>query len=116
MYNNTTPGEVLELGNPKLGKRRGGNRFTGFSGSSCDRGFLSPPTFLVEACITVLGGSGTMYSGYLWRENVGGVHPTADWYPQFHRWGQNIHHRGIYSSQYDSCDDGGSAYHRLVHC
>lgn len=46
MYNITTPGEVLELGNPKLGKRRGGNRFAGFSGSSCDRGFLFSANFL----------------------------------------------------------------------
>jgi hypothetical protein len=81
MYNITTPSEVLELGNPKLGKQRGGNRFTGFSAAHATEAFSSPPTFFVEACITVPGGSGTMYSGYLWRENVGGVHPTADWYP-----------------------------------
>jgi hypothetical protein len=80
-----------------------------FLAAHATEAFSSPPTFLVEACITVPGGSGTMYSGYLWREYVGGVHPTADSIA-----GKFI--IGEFISQYDSCDDGGSAYHRLVHC
>jgi hypothetical protein len=46
-----------------------------FLAAHATEAFSSSPTFLVEACITVPGGSGTMDSGYLWRENVGGVHP-----------------------------------------
>jgi hypothetical protein len=61
-----------------------------FLAAHATEAFSSPPTFLVEACITVPGGSGTMYSGYLWRENVGGVHPTADWYPTVPRNGETV--------------------------
>jgi hypothetical protein len=46
MYNITTPGEVLELGNPKI---RGNGVVaidTGFSGGSCDGGFLFSANFL----------------------------------------------------------------------
>jgi hypothetical protein len=101
---NVTEGEVLDLGGTALAKRGGQRVFVGYGLSDCrDHDLFTVQNFGCGVCITTPGDP--LLSGWLFRETLSGDYPTADWYSDTYCGGPKLHHQGIRSGQYSSCDN-----------
>ena len=102
----TEDGGVLDLGlgnSTGLVKRGGDRQFNAYTQRGCNNGFLiSVRKFGCGVCIS---GPVAFKSGWLWREKVSGEYPTADWNNAFGCAASRVHHQGILSGQYSSCNN-----------
>ncbi|KAK3935201.1 hypothetical protein QBC46DRAFT_453664 [Diplogelasinospora grovesii] len=95
--------KTTEARSTELEARGGGNKYIAYSATGCNDNsvLFSVNDFGCGGCYSV---GEIIESGYLWRQTTGKPYPTVDYYPGPQCQGSKLHHQGIYTGQYSSCD------------
>ncbi|TIC97367.1 hypothetical protein CH35J_007515 [Colletotrichum higginsianum] len=105
----------VEAANISAVERRGGNnQFNAYSGFNCDgyNFMFEVKNFGCGGCYSV---SSAIQSGWLWRQTTGNPYPTVDFFDAPNCRGSKIHHQGISSGQYSSCNNVANAWSVAVY-
>lgn len=86
-----------------LEARGGNNRWSGYKYEGCNSGeqIVTAENFGCGGCYF---SADAIKSGYLWRERLSGSYPTVDYFNGPNCSGKKLHHQGISSFQYSSCN------------
>ena len=87
---------------PRLELRGGNNKYIAYSSTGCQNVLFSVDNFGCGGCWSV---GQSIESGYLWRQTTGNPYPTVDYFDSPTCNGNKVHHQGIFSGQFSSCDN-----------